>query len=758
LFRRGSNRRVTSPRECDKIATPIIERYISRMATVQPSLFSPSKRAPGQEQAVADVLALTCVKGLGDDGLAKLLDQLRGEGAEPRELFRASRSDLCEHFGLRSAPAEIISGEAPRLAAEADELYRQMQSLGGSVLLPGTAEYPERLESFYGSAPPVLYVCGNRALLNSACFAIVNSGSPTAESLAFTFALASRLAEAGKTLLTSPETPSYNLVGLGGKLSGTQRVIILHRGLFDFLEQGPGREPLPLARRAGDELDFNATLLVSPFRLSGRWQKGNGPRRDKLLVGLADRIVAIEVKPGGRMEKLCLQAQATERRLFACQFTGPPATPAANAALLSAGASPLVPDEAGSNVDLLLRDGAAALCAVATADDLPRRRALGQYFTPPIVAGFIWDAIDLLSPNKPSRTARVIDPACGDGVFLRAAVERGHDPAALLGVDIDEHLIPRWQADSLMHGAGLFRANGLVDNPTIGLESGTFDVIVGNPPFAGQGLKHLLRLIEPPLARRGKEQLDLLGGKKPDRGTNDSAGLPAYERAILDYLVRRLSKFVCWRLREASDEPEAMVGESDAGGLFADLDLPAGRSARPDDYEAMAAFIEQWSAGRPLDVSQPTVKNTIRRMAATAIEVFFMERFVQLAKPGGIIAVIVPESILASDRLCLLRSWLMEQVVLLAVATLPQKVFSGVGANARTGIFFARRHTLAEQRAVLHAKPIGGVRMTEELSQHKVFMFSPRPEDAEYSLEGYFSTMLDLIQEKRGLAMGAAPA
>ncbi|MGH7137822.1 MAG: N-6 DNA methylase [Pirellulales bacterium] len=146
-------------------------------------------------------------------------------------------------------------------------------------------------------------------------------------------------------------------------------------------------------------------------------------------------------------------------------------------------------------------------------------------------------------------------------------------------------------------------------------------------------------------------------------------------------------------------------------------------------------------------------------MAATAIEVFFVERFVQLAKPGGIIAVIVPESILASDRLCLLRSWLMEQVVLLAVATLPQKVFSGVGANARTGILFARRHTLAERQAVLRTKPAYGIRMTEELSEHKVFMFSPRPEYEGFSLEVYFSAMLDAIREKRGLARekGATP-
>jgi type I restriction-modification system DNA methylase subunit len=95
---------------------------------------------------------------------------------------------------------------------------------------------------------------------------------------------------------------------------------------------------------------------------------------------------------------------------------------------------------------------------------------------------------------------------------------------------------------------------------------------------------------------------------------------------------------------------------------------------------------------------RPEVRSTIQRLASTAIEVYFVERFVQLAKPGGMIAIIVPESILASDQLGALRAWLMEHLWLLAVVTLPQKVFTGVGANAKTGILFARRFTVQEQQ------------------------------------------------------------
>ncbi len=55
----------------------------------------------------------------------------------------------------------------------------------------------------------------------------------------------------------------------------------------------------------------------------------------------------------------------------------------------------------------------------------------------------------------------------------------------------------------------------------------------------------------------------------------------------------------------------------------------------------------------------------------------------------------MPESIVASDRLGLFRIWLLGRMDLLASVSLPQKVFTGVGANARTSIIFARRRTQA---------------------------------------------------------------
>jgi predicted Rossmann fold nucleotide-binding protein DprA/Smf involved in DNA uptake len=457
------------------------------MATVQPPRFGKTGGRSLEQRAAIDLLALTRVKGLGDEGMARLLALLRQDGCEPRDLFQCTASRLREHYRLRARSAELLHEHSARFRQEATELFERAGALGIGLLVPGEVGYLRGLEAFYAGAPPLLYVLGNRDLLDAPTVAVVNSAQPTRDGLGYTFALATRLAEAGQTLLTSGENSSYNLVGLGAKLAGAHVIVVLHHGLLEPLTRNGTRDPLPLARQVGEEIDLTRTLLISPFRLDGRWQKGNGPRRDALLAALARTLVAVEVKGAGTMQSLCQKAQAQRRRVFVCQFAEPPAAGIVNDALIAGGAAPLVPDSAGSNVDLLLAPASFPLTAATPADDLERRRALGQFFTPRPVAQFMWGMIEALGAHALKPTARIIDPACGDGVFLRAAVERGRDPATLFGVDIDETLVSLWRDDPLLQGARVFRANGLVDNRPSHCFRIRSTSLLGTRPLPGKG-------------------------------------------------------------------------------------------------------------------------------------------------------------------------------------------------------------------------------------------------------------------------------
>ncbi|MGO9585915.1 MAG: N-6 DNA methylase [Limisphaerales bacterium] len=375
--------------------------------------------------------------------------------------------------------------------------------------------------------------------------------------------------------------------------------------------------------------------------------------------------------------------------------------------------------------------------------DLERRRELGQFFTSPPVAGFIWDLLEVIHGGRFSVNTRLIDPACGEGVFLRIAHERGGLPGKnLFGADIDALLAPGWNQDPFLRKANLMLANGLLDDPMSGIREDAFDIIAGNPPFSGRGLRDLLRLLDEPAEGmiRHEEQDFFQASCLKEETPAPRQPLSRQESAELDRLVRKLSQYSCWRL-ETEAEPEDAIEEKSESApveLFTASALFDRRQPTAGDYERAAQLIAHWPANRPLDTSRLEVRDAIRRLAGTAIEVVFTERFVRLAKPGGFIAIIVPESIVASDRLGAFRIWLLGKMDLLASVSLPQKIFTGVGANAKTSIIFARRR--AQDR------PDGWYRPdTLDDSSDKdqpIFLAAPRLDAPGFSHESYLARVL----------------
>jgi hypothetical protein len=372
-------------------------------------------------------------------------------------------------------------------------------------------------------------------------------------------------------------------------------------------------------------------------------------------------------------------------------------------------------------------------------NDLERRRELGQFFTPKEVAGFMWNFLKVIHGTAFSRTTTVIDPACGDGVFLRVIREQGHlSPENMFGTDIDENLVAAWHTNPLLRGTRLQLANGLMDQSAIPVSEGSFDIVVGNPPFSGKGLTDLLLLLGDPQSTEKYDDLDFFETSLfKEQAISARQPLSLSERIELDGLARFLSRYACWQLKALPEEEGDIFPDAPSIELFDDAVIHDRRRPSAGDYERTARLIASWPAGRVLDYSQPEFRDVVQRMASTAIEVFFTERFLRLAKPGGLIAVIVPESIVANDRLSPLRRWLLGRMDLLASIGLPQKVFTGVGANARTTILFARRR--------LRERPADWLLQAPESlpdAARMVSLASPQPDAENWSLDAYLACIL----------------
>lgn len=155
----------------------------------------------------------------------------------------------------------------------------------------------------------------------------------------------------------------------------------------------------------------------------------------------------------------------------------------------------------------------------------PSRKGSGSWFTPRELAEPL--ATRTLEPLRSSdRPLRIVDPACGGGAFLAAAL-RARVAAGVRAREVAEHELFGLDADAtaaqlaawVVHEAcgddapavasverHVHAGDGLVD-----LEPGTFDAVLGNPPWEtvqkGQGLDSRTRLAgaqRVALADRGK--------------------------------------------------------------------------------------------------------------------------------------------------------------------------------------------------------------------------------------------------------------
>ena len=129
-----------------------------------------------------------------------------------------------------------------------------------------------------------------------------------------------------------------------------------------------------------------------------------------------------------------------------------------------------------------------------------RRRAGGAFYTPPHLVDFIVERTlgPVIDAGADPRSLRVVDPACGGGVFLLGALDylvrrAGGAHAAriardcLFGIDLDPIAVGVCRlAVSLAAGAEpqLAVGNALVGGFPI---DGRFDAVVGNPPWGQKG-------------------------------------------------------------------------------------------------------------------------------------------------------------------------------------------------------------------------------------------------------------------------------
>ncbi len=82
--------------------------------------------------------------------------------------------------------------------------------------------------------------------------------------------------------------------------------------------------------------------------------------------------------------------------------------------------------------------------------------------------------------------------------------------------------------------------------------------------------------------------------------------------------------------------------------------------------------------------------------ATVKTEILFLERCWQFLKPGGRMAIVLPDGILTNSSLQQVRDWMLEHYRLLAVMSLPQLAFAHYGAGVKASLVFLQKREAGE--------------------------------------------------------------
>ena len=211
-----------------------------------------------------------------------LARRLRNLRREPADLLRTDAREVLEDCSPTI--------DRDRLTALLDRGFllspavERWQARSIWVTSRADAEYPERLKKRLAEhAPPVLYGCGDRTLLNTGGLAVVGSRKAGDEVIEYTESVGRLTAEAGCTLVSGGARGVDQAAMRGASDAGGSVVGILADGL----------EKAVMHREHRDALMNGRLVLISPYDPGIRFHVGHAMQRNKLIYALANAALIV---------------------------------------------------------------------------------------------------------------------------------------------------------------------------------------------------------------------------------------------------------------------------------------------------------------------------------------------------------------------------------------------------------------------------------------------------------------------------------
>lgn len=303
------------------------------------------------------------------------------------------------------------------------------------------------------------------------------------------------------------------------------------------------------------------------------------------------------------------------------------------------------------------------------------RGELGQFFTPRTIVDFMVSVLD------PQEGEYVCDPCCGSGGFLIRAFEyvrehienevevRKEDVKKSLFTD-DYSKLPKKEQEKIDQKVidAFSKMNYELDinNPMGRLRSLSFDCIYGTDA-------------NPRMARTAKMNMIMHG---------DGHGGVHHHDGLLN--VNGI-----WE-----DRFDVILTNPPFGARI-DKELKITEADRFTDIEKIKAYEKRYGkenydkALKQVNdhINQPILDLFQIGKFSGLTEVLFIERCLNLLKPGGRMGIVLPEGVLNNTNLQKVRDFVESKAKILLIVSIPQDVFMAAGATVKPSLLFFKKFT-----------------------------------------------------------------
>lgn len=303
------------------------------------------------------------------------------------------------------------------------------------------------------------------------------------------------------------------------------------------------------------------------------------------------------------------------------------------------------------------------------------RGELGQFFTPRTIVDFMVSVLD------PQEGEYICDPCCGSGGFLIRAFEyvrehienevevRKEDVKKSLFTD-DYSKLPKKEQEKIDQKVidAFSKMNYELDinNPMGRLRSLSFDCIYGTDA-------------NPRMARTAKMNMIMHG---------DGHGGVHHHDGLLNVNGIWEGRF-------------DVILTNPPFGARIDKELKITEADRFTDIEKIKAYEKRYgkenydNALKQVNdhIDQPILDLFQIGKFSGLTEVLFIERCLNLLKPGGRIGIVLPEGVLNNTNLQKVRDFVESKAKILLIVSIPQDVFMAAGATVKPSLLFFKKFT-----------------------------------------------------------------